>query len=111
MLRDHGETSQADLAATLHVDRTNLVGLLNELEAQGLVERRRSPEDRRRHTVTLTDAGHERLAAVSFALAATEARILQRLDGDERAQLHALLRKAAEGTFAGACDATPPTDC
>src|SRR5262245_41195793 len=62
VLRDRGESSQADLAGTLQLDRTNLVGLLNELETEGLVERRRSPEDRRRHIVALTDEGRERLA-------------------------------------------------
>jgi hypothetical protein len=41
LLRDLGESSQADLATTLQVDRTNLVGLLNELESEGQIERRR----------------------------------------------------------------------
>src|SRR6476659_2028816 len=62
VLRDRGESSQADLAGTLQLDRTNVVGLLNELEREGLIERRRSPEDRRRHTVRLTEEGRERLA-------------------------------------------------
>ena len=35
VLRDQGESSQAALAGTLQLDRTNLVGLLNELEAEG----------------------------------------------------------------------------
>ena len=35
VLRDQGESSQADLAGTLQLDRTNLVGLLNELETDG----------------------------------------------------------------------------
>src|SRR5262245_6246212 len=81
VLRDGGEISQVDLAATLQLDRTNLVGLLNELEAEGLVERRRSPEDRRRHTVVLTQGGHERLARAEFALAAAEDIVLGELTG------------------------------
>ena len=72
VLRDFGESAQADLAGTLRLDRTNLVGLLNELEAEGLIERRRSPEDRRRHTVVLTDTGRERLARAEFAMSAAE---------------------------------------
>src|SRR3954464_10859944 len=56
-LRDLGETGQADLAATLRIDRTNLVGLLNDLEERELIERRRSAQDRRRHTVALTAKG------------------------------------------------------
>src|SRR5882757_10531566 len=35
-----GEQSQSDLAEALRVDRTNLVGLLNDLESEDLIERR-----------------------------------------------------------------------
>src|SRR5580658_1997596 len=62
VLRDRGGSTQQALAATLAMDGTNIVGLLNELEAGQLIERRRSPEDRRRHLVEVTDAGAEQLA-------------------------------------------------
>src|SRR5450631_3997081 len=48
VLRDGGGSTQQALAATLEMDGTNLVGLLNDLEAKNLIERRRSTEDRRR---------------------------------------------------------------
>src|SRR6266446_264146 len=70
VLREGGGSTQQALAATLEMDGTNIVGLLNELEAQQLIERRRSPEDRRRHLVELTDAGAEQLAKAEFALSA-----------------------------------------
>jgi MarR family transcriptional regulator, lower aerobic nicotinate degradation pathway regulator len=94
VLRDLGESSQADLAGTLQLDRTNLVGLLNDLESEGLIERRRSPEDRRRHTVVLTDDGRERLARAEFALAAAEDIVLARLTAKQRETLYELLAKA-----------------
>jgi DNA-binding MarR family transcriptional regulator len=94
VLRDQGDASQADLASTLQLDRTNLVGLLNELEKDGLIERRRSPEDRRRHTVVLTDDGRERLARAEFALAAAEDIVLARLTAKQRETLYELLAKA-----------------
>jgi DNA-binding MarR family transcriptional regulator len=94
VLRDRGESSQADLAGTLQLDRTNLVGLLNELENDGLIERRRSPEDRRRHTVVLTDDGRERLARAEFALAAAEDIVLAGLTAKQRDTLYELLAKA-----------------
>src|ERR1700730_4122342 len=68
VLRDGGGSTQQALAATLEMDGTNIVGLLNELEAVNLIERRRSPEDRRRHMVELTDAGATQLSNVEFAL-------------------------------------------
>src|ERR1700694_4985070 len=57
VLRDGGGSTQQALAATLEMDGTNIVGLLNDLETRNLIERRRSPEDRRRHMVELTEAG------------------------------------------------------
>ncbi|MDA0160933.1 MarR family winged helix-turn-helix transcriptional regulator [Solirubrobacter ginsenosidimutans] len=94
VLRDLGESSQADLATTLQLDRTNLVGLLNELETDGLIERRRSPEDRRRHTVVLTQDGRERLAAAEFTLAAAEDVVFAALTHKQRETLYELLLKA-----------------
>src|SRR6476620_8682546 len=88
-----GEQSQSDLAEALRVDRTNLVGLLNDLETANLIERRRSPHDRRRHTVSLTPAGTRRLAEVQNALAAAEQRVLSVLDAEQQATLHALLQQ------------------
>jgi len=106
LLRELGESSQADLAETLRLDRTNLVGLLNELEAAELVERLRSPEDRRRHTVVLTPTGADRLDEVEGALAGVEDEVLAALDPDQRDALRLLLQQAAAG--AGSCAAAPP---
>lgn len=94
VLRDLGGSTQQALAAQLSIDRTNLVGLLNELEAAGLIERRRSPEDRRRHIVELTPAGSELLAKAEFALAAVEDEVLAALDTAQREALYALLAQA-----------------
>lgn len=98
VLRDGGGVSQQALAATLEMDGTNLVGLLNELEAADLVERRRSPTDRRRHLVELTDAGAERLREAECALATAENEVLGALDPAERDTLYELLRRAVAGS-------------
>src|ERR1700750_3279650 len=47
VLRGRDVITQQALAGTLEMDGTNIVVLLNELEAEDLIERRRSPEDRR----------------------------------------------------------------
>lgn len=109
LLRDFGEYSQARLAEALGIDPTNVVALLNELESAGLIERRRSPEDRRRHTVVLTDAGARRLAEIEAALAGLEHRLFAALDSDEQAMLHGLLQRAAAAT--GGTAGTPAVGC
>src|SRR5690242_21726616 len=50
-LRDHGELTQQSLCSQLHLDPTNLVAVLNDLEDRGYAMRRRDPGDRRRHLV------------------------------------------------------------
>ncbi|MDN3357676.1 MarR family winged helix-turn-helix transcriptional regulator [Actinomadura sp. DC4] len=98
VLRDRGGCSQQALSATLEMDGTNIVGLLNELEANEFIERRRSPEDRRRHIVELTDAGVRILAKAEFALAAVEDHVLSALDKEQRETLYTLLQLASTGT-------------
>lgn len=94
LLRDHGEQNQSDLAATLGLDPTNVVALLNELEATGLIERRRSPLDRRRHTVSLTATGDRRLKEVEQLLSGVERRVLSSLTPEEHATFYKLLVRA-----------------
>jgi len=94
VLRDHRGSTQQALATTLQIDRTNLVGLLNELEADKLIERRRSSEDRRRHIVVLTRTGANRLAKAELALAAAEDEVLGGLDDEQRETLYLLLQRA-----------------
>jgi MarR family transcriptional regulator, lower aerobic nicotinate degradation pathway regulator len=98
VLRDRGGSTQQALSSTLEMDGTNIVGLLNDLEAKNLIERRRSPEDRRRHIVELTDAGAEQLAKVEVALIAVEDEVLGALGENQREVLYSLLQQAARGS-------------
>jgi DNA-binding MarR family transcriptional regulator len=97
LLRDHGGATQQALATTLQIDRTNLVGLLNELESAGQIVRRRTDEDRRRHVVGLTDEGRRKLVEAEGALAAAEDAVFSALDAEQRETLYQLLQQATAG--------------
>lgn len=115
VLRDYGSPTQQALAAALRTDRTNLIGLLNELERDELILRRRSSEDRRRHFVELTADGRERLAEAEAALAAAEDDVLGALDGSERETLYKLLAQATTSHVvdcaAAVAEEPPGEDC
>jgi DNA-binding MarR family transcriptional regulator len=93
-LRDHPSAPQQELGDVFCIDASNLVLLLNELEAADLAERRRDPGDRRRHLVRLTPTGEEALRRAEAAQEHVEAEILQALSIDERATLRRLLARA-----------------
>src|SRR5262249_57880420 len=88
LLRERPLTQRA-LCEAVGVDPSKLVGLLNDLEDDGLVVRRRHPEDRRRHIVEISNAGRRRLAGADLAIDAVEDRLLTGLDKEQRAALHA----------------------
>jgi DNA-binding MarR family transcriptional regulator len=91
-----GEPStQVALAQHLGVDRTMMTYLLDDLEDDGLVERRPDPADRRARRVTLTATGAVRLAELCRGLRSAEDALLHPLDTDERTQLRDLLRRLA----------------
>ena len=94
----HGPLTQQALGEAVHKEATQLVGLLNELEAAELVSRRRDPNDRRRHIVELSALGASRLEDAENCVAQTEERLLAGLDAAERASLYRLLAHIVTNT-------------
>jgi DNA-binding MarR family transcriptional regulator len=95
-LRDHEDASQQALTQALMLDSNSCVLLLNELEASGFAERRRDPDDRRRHIVALTPAGRQALERAERAQESIEDDVLANLGPGERVTLKALLARALE---------------
>jgi DNA-binding MarR family transcriptional regulator len=96
-LRDHEHAPQQGICEYLHVDANYVVIMLNELEAAGYVERRRDPQDRRRHIVDITPAGREASQRAEAGLEALEDQVLGALSPEERTTLHDLLSRALDG--------------
>ncbi len=84
--------TQSRLAEAAERDRSTMVGVLDQLEARSLIERRRGA-DRRTNGLWLTRAGRTLLARALRAIAGHEQRIAARLSAVERRQLFALLAK------------------
>ena len=90
-LRDRGELTQQALCGQLHLDPTNLVTILNELEERGYATRRRDPEDRRRHLVEVSKKGLAVIDRVSEVMDGVEEELLEGLDPAERRELEGIL--------------------
>jgi MarR family transcriptional regulator, lower aerobic nicotinate degradation pathway regulator len=88
-------SSQQELGRKLGLDSSGLVSVIDDLEAQGLVERRRDATDRRRYAIHLTRAGKTKLSRAREAVTLRAEELLAPLSEDERETLHDLLARVA----------------
>jgi MarR family transcriptional regulator, lower aerobic nicotinate degradation pathway regulator len=95
VLEESARETQATIADALGYDKSWLVGLLDELEADGSIERRRDPADRRRHLVSLNPAGKKKLVRLRAISQNVEEEFFAGLEPAQRESLHALLRELA----------------
>ena len=92
----HEGASQQALGERLQIPASRVVGIVDALEARGLVERRRNPADRRARALHLTAEGSSVLAR-AFGLATEYERDLcAGLSAEEREQLLDLLQRVVQ---------------
>jgi DNA-binding MarR family transcriptional regulator len=88
-------SSQQAIAGRLGMAASRLVPLIDDMEARGLVERRRDPQDRRNHALYLTAKAGRLMGQLNRVAVAHEEAICAGLDPKERQRLAALLQKVA----------------
>jgi DNA-binding MarR family transcriptional regulator len=88
-----GPVSQQELGEQLGIDRTTIVELIDELERQGVVLRRRNAADRRSYALSLTPKGRtvQKRASRAFDEAADE--FFEALKSSERQLLSDMMRR------------------
>jgi MarR family transcriptional regulator for hemolysin len=105
----HGRwTTQLDLARSLDIEGPTLTRHLDNLEASGLVRRRRSDTDRRAFRVELTEAGEETYDRLLDAVIAFNRSLQAGLSRDDLRRLDELLTRLA-GNVAPAGVSDAPT--
>jgi DNA-binding MarR family transcriptional regulator len=91
-----GAMSQRALGRRLRIDKSPLVGVIDDLEHEGFAERRRSPRDRRVQEIHVTDSGRHVLRRAERLADRENERAFAVLDEREREQLQAMLLRVAE---------------
>jgi DNA-binding MarR family transcriptional regulator len=89
--------SMRELAERLRSDPSNITGLVDRLEARGLVERRPDPRDRRVKGLALTPAG-DKLRERLFAALYTAPRGVAQLPANDQRALRDALQRVLEQT-------------
>lgn len=92
-VRDQPGCDQRTLAGRIALDTSTTAGVVDRLEARGLLVRRISPTDRRVRLLALTPAGELLLAQTLPGMQRTQERILEPLSPEQRRQFMELLQQ------------------
>lgn len=96
LLREQDGLSQHQLCGPLSVHRNVMVGLVDELEQRGLIERRRHPDDRRAHALHLLPAGRKLQAQAEKLVTAFEVALLAGLDAPQTQTFVSTLKRICD---------------
>lgn len=100
LVTERAPMTQKELGAELQIDRTVMVDLIDQLEARGLVQRCRNPQDRRAFLIKPTTAGRELKQAAIAVLDRQQEIFLEPLAADERRILAGILTRLFAATRA-----------
>lgn len=95
-----GQYTQIELARLIGFDKSTMVVTLDELEADGLVERQPSPSDRRARVIVVTRAGERKALEGDAIIHRVHDDVLGELPARERAAFLETLRTLVTGRLA-----------
>lgn len=95
-LFDRDEVNSSELGSRTELDSATLTGILDRLEAAGIIERRPNPTDRRAIHIHLTEKGREAAKEISRLMGLANAEFLGGLNSSEEKELRRLLDKVRE---------------
>jgi MarR family transcriptional regulator, transcriptional regulator for hemolysin len=99
--------NQRALAEAVGIREATLTHHLNAMEADGLLTRRRDPENRRVHVVELTDAGEAAFARLRDAAVAFDRRLRRGIPAEELDALERVLDRLAANVGARGAAVSP----
>lgn len=92
-LEDYGPLSQQELADSLDLHKSHLVGPIDDLEDRRLAKRTRDPSDRRRNSVALTRTGAALATELHTVAKHSQQGFLDALTQEEQQALTSLLQR------------------
>jgi DNA-binding MarR family transcriptional regulator len=87
---------QSTLSRATHIDTSTLAGVVDRLEARGLIQRRPSPDDRRLRLIHATDEGRSLFNDALADVLEVNEWLLEPLSERERVQFMALINKVLD---------------
>src|ERR1700753_616075 len=84
---------QGALADELGIEGPSLVRLIDLLQAEGLVERREDPTDRRAKTLYVTALGEAKVSEINRVLTRVRADLMRGISGDDLITTFTVLRR------------------
>lgn len=91
---------QRTMAGVIGQDASTTTGVIDRLEARGLMTRSPSPTDRRARCLSITEAGRELLGQVTPAVLRAQTLVLEPLPEEERAEFMRLIEVLVKGNNA-----------
>ncbi|WP_137819114.1 homoprotocatechuate degradation operon regulator HpaR [Pseudomonas sp. 2FG] len=93
ILRQQGELESYQLAELACILKPSMTGVLARLERDGIVVRRKAPQDQRRVYISLTDQGQQCFDSMSEGMEANYQKIQEQLGNEKLQQLLGLLNE------------------